>query len=123
MSPERPIPLSGSPLKPIGGNGPKSKPAIPDHDLIRCIGEGAYGEVWLARNVLGTYRAIKIVYRKSFREERTYEREFRGIQQFEPISRTNDGLLDVLQAGRNDDAGYYYYVMELADGEEMQNEK
>jgi len=115
MSPERPIPSSGSPLNPIGGIGPKSKPAIPDHELIRCIGEGAYGEVWLARNVLGTYRAIKIVYRKSFREERTYEREFRGIQQFEPVSRTNDGLLDILQAGRNDGAGYYYYVMELAD--------
>jgi WD40 repeat protein len=123
MSPDRPIRSSGSPLNSIGGIGPKSKPAIPDHELLRCIGEGAYGEVWLARNVLGTYRAIKIVYRKSFREERAYEREFRGIQQFEPISRTNDGLLDVLQAGRNDGAGYYYYVMELADDAGEESEK
>jgi WD40 repeat protein len=76
---------------------------------------GAYGEVWLARNVLGAYRAVKVVYRASFREERAYEREFRGIQNYEPISRTNDGLVDVLQAGRNDAAGYYYHVMELAD--------
>ncbi len=123
MLPERPIPSSGSPLNPISGNGPKSKPAIPDHELIRCIGEGAYGEVWLARNVLGAYRAVKIVYRKSFREERTYEREFRGIQQFEPISRTNDGLLDILQAGRNDGEGYYYYVMELADPVEAEEKR
>src|SRR6185436_5708047 len=41
----------------------------------------------------------------------------RSTAGFEPISRTNDGLLDVLQAGRNDDAGYSYYVMELADNE------
>jgi hypothetical protein len=31
--------------------------------LIRRIGQGSYGEVWLARNVMGTYRAVKIVYR------------------------------------------------------------
>ena len=94
---------------------PDSIPTIPDHTLVRCIGAGAYGEVWLGRSVLGALRAIKVVYRKSFREERGYEREFRGIHQFEPISRTNDGLLDILQVGRNDQAGYYYYVMELAD--------
>jgi len=30
---------------------------IPDHELLRRIGGGSYGEVWLARNVMGTYRA------------------------------------------------------------------
>ena len=31
---------------------------IPDHELIRCVGRGAYGEVWLARHArLGTLRA------------------------------------------------------------------
>ncbi len=88
---------------------------IPGHELVRCIGQGAYGEVWLARSVLGTYRAIKIVYRSRFRDDRTYEREFRGIQQFEPVSRTNEGLMDILHAGRDDEAGFYHYVMELAD--------
>src|SRR5262245_30058043 len=28
-------------------------PRIPDHELIQQIGAGAYGEVWLARNVIG----------------------------------------------------------------------
>ena len=65
-------------------------PVIPDHELIRCVGQGAYGEVWLARNVLGTYRAVKIVFRDSFSSDQPYEREFRGIQRFEPVSRTND---------------------------------
>src|ERR1041384_1485253 len=90
-------------------------PHVPDHTLLRCIGRGSYGEVWLARNVLGTPRAVKIVYRASFQNEKPYEREFSGMQKFEPLSRSHEGLMDVLQIGRNDQAGYFYYVMELAD--------
>lgn len=88
---------------------------VPDHALIRQIGSGAYGEVWLAKNIVGTYRAVKVVYRNSFKDSRPYEREYRGIQKFEPLSRSNDGFVDILQIGRNDDHGYFYYVMELAD--------
>jgi len=90
-------------------------PGIPDHELLRPIGRGAYGEVWLARTALGTERAIKVVYRSSFESERPFEREFSGIQRFEPISRAHEGFVDILQVGRNDAGGYFYYVMELAD--------
>ena len=27
---------------------------VPDHTLLRVVGRGAYGDVWLAENVLGT---------------------------------------------------------------------
>lgn len=99
-------------------SAPADRPAppVPDHELIRRIGEGAYGEVWLARSVVGTYRAVKVVHRDSFKDSRPYEREYRGIQKFEPLSRSNDGFVDILQIGRNDEAGHFYYVMELADG-------
>ena len=90
-------------------------PIVPEHELIRRIGAGSYGEVWLARNVVGTYRAVKVVYRKTFEHDRPYEREFGGMQKFEPVSRTHEGLVNVLQIGRNDPAGYFYYIMELAD--------
>lgn len=88
---------------------------IPDFRLIRPIGSGSYGEVWLARSVTGAYRAIKIVRRDRFDSERTFEREFRGIEAFEPVSRTHGNLLQVLHVGRNEAAGFYFYVMELAD--------
>src|SRR5262245_39416812 len=93
-------------------------PAIPDHELIRRIGQGSYGEIWLARNVIGVHRAVKIVYRAHFNDDKPYEREFQGIQKFEPISRSHPGLVDILQIGRNDGSGHFYYIMELADDEE-----
>ena len=94
---------------------PPETPIIPDHELIRLVGRGSYGEVWYARNALGTARAVKIVRRDRFDSDRPYLREFSGIQKFEPISRSHDGLVDILQVGRNDLAGFFYYVMELAD--------
>ncbi len=71
--------------------------------------------MWLARNVMGTFRAIKIIWKKQFESERPFEREFTGIQSYEPLSRSADGLVHVLQVGRNDAEGLFYYVMELAD--------
>jgi WD40 repeat protein len=90
-------------------------PAIPDHQLLRCIGRGSYGTVWLAHNTLGVYRAVKVVYRKSFSDHRPFEREWSGIRRFEPISRSHEGFVDVLQVGLNEPEGYFYYVMELGD--------
>ena len=90
-------------------------PDIPDFRILRPIGSGSYGEVWLARSVIGAYRAIKIVRRNQFDSEKSFEREFRGIQAFEPVSRTHGNLLQILHVGRNESAGFYFYVMELAD--------
>jgi WD40 repeat protein len=91
------------------------KPVVPDHELLVRIGGGSYGDVWLARSVVGTWRAVKVVFRDRFLDARPYEREFSGIQKFEPLSRSNEGFIDILQIGRNDAEGYFYYVMELAD--------
>lgn len=90
-------------------------PQIPDYTLIRCIGRGAYGQVWLGRNIMGGCRAIKIVFLESFETRHPFEREFAGIQRFEPISRSHEGLIHILHVGRHDEAGYFFYVMELAD--------
>lgn len=96
-------------------SSPAIHATIPDHELIELIGRGSYGEVWRARNVVGTQRAVKIVRRQRFDSDRPYLREFNGIQKFEPVSRQHDGVVDILHLGRADDDSYFYYVMELAD--------
>jgi hypothetical protein len=96
-------------------NSLRHAPVILEHETLRQIGRGAYGEVWLARSVTGALRAVKVVWREDYDHEESFEREFEALKRFEPISRRHPGLLPILQVGRNEEAGFYYYVMELAD--------
>jgi eukaryotic-like serine/threonine-protein kinase len=93
-------------------------PSVPDHELLRSIGIGSYGEVWLARSAIGSLRAVKVVYRDSFDHDRPYEREFEGLKKFEPLSHARESQVDIFHVGRNDAAGFFYYIMELADAVE-----
>ena len=108
-------PNHSAPETPAAAAPPAAPPVVPDHELIRLIGGGASGEVWLARNVLGTYRAVKIVYEKTPGHKHPFGGEFDGVMKFEPISRQHDGLVDILHVGGGGAAGYFYCVMELAD--------
>jgi eukaryotic-like serine/threonine-protein kinase len=90
-------------------------PPIPEHELIRPIGGGSCGSVWLAKNALGTFRAVKLIQADSSRHRGFFQSELNGVLKFEPVSRLHDGLVDILQVGGGREAGYFYYVMELAD--------
>jgi serine/threonine protein kinase len=92
-------------------------PRISGHTLLKCVGRGAYGEVWLASDVIGSFHAVKIIYRRSFANDAPFEREFRGIQRFTPVSRTHPGFVHILHVERDDHAGYFFYVMEAGDDE------
>jgi serine/threonine protein kinase len=91
------------------------KPTISDFTLIRLIGRGSYGDVWLARSLTGVYRAIKIVFRNRFTDAAPFEREFNGLKRFTAMSLPESGHLALLHVGQNEADGYFYYVMELAD--------
>jgi len=92
---------------------------VADYKLIERIGAGAYGEVWRARSTAtGALRAVKVVYRSTFNDDRPFNREFEGIKKFEGISRSHPSQLAIFHVGRNDAARCFYYVMELADGAE-----
>jgi CHASE2 domain-containing sensor protein len=91
-------------------------PATPGYELFHPpFAEGAYGKVWLAKNKSGQWRALKIVYLAKFENDADpYEREYAGVQKYQPISAAHPGLLRVefLSEKMPD---YFYYVMELAD--------
>lgn len=93
-------------------------PEIPDFELIRLIGHGSFGDVWIARNVSGALRAVKVVWRNRFADAEPYEREFRGLQRFAKISLESARQLALLHVGINAQEGFFYSVMELADDAE-----
>ncbi len=108
-----PLTLPLCKISPIPDQVSAQIPVVPDHELLRVIGRGAYGEIWIARTVTGGLRAVKIVYRSTFESERAFLREFEGMSAFEPISREHAGFVDILHVGRT--AEHLYYSMELAD--------
>jgi len=93
----------------------RQAPYIPNHEMVRSIGRGSYGEIWLARSLTGTWRAVKIVHRSTFESDKAFQREFEGMAKFEPLSRDDPGFVDILHVGRDEAGGFFYYVMELAD--------
>lgn len=89
---------------------------IADHQLLRRIGRGSYGEVWLAQTLTGSYRAVKVVHRSRFKNsQHPYEREFAGLKRFEPISHGHRNWVRILQVGQGEQGHYFYYLMDLAD--------
>jgi serine/threonine protein kinase len=114
--------LIASPAVPALPRGPDwaAQPGdfIGDHQLVRCVGEGAYGQVWLARNVIGTYAALKLVYRKKFSDDAPFEREFHGLKRFMPISSRHPGFVQIRHVGKSE--SFFYYVMEPGDDEVTQ---
>lgn len=94
-------------------------PTVPNHTVFQCIGAGSYGKVWLARDVMGQWRAVKAVYERKFgRDKRGYEREYEGIEAYGAVSLSHESLLPILHVGRDAKAGCFFYVMEAADQED-----
>ncbi len=89
-------------------------PEVPGHELLRIIGMGAYGEVWLARTPVGEYYAVKVVWREDFNNAEFYEQELAGNRLYQPLSQGNYGLAPLLHVGCHGNE-YFYCVMELAD--------
>ena len=89
---------------------------IADVRLIRKIGRGAYGEVWVVEDQLGHLQAAKIIEVDASEEESSpelSEKEWKGLQHYTEISREHPELLTIYRLGRS--RQFIYYLMDLAD--------
>ena len=102
----------------IDGNGQDDPdlptPKIPNYQLVKLIGQGSFGQVWIALDATNSPCALKIIHKRRTKEE-LFWKEFKGVQNYLPISRSNLGLVTILHVGVSEDDSFFYYTMELAD--------
>jgi hypothetical protein len=90
-------------------------PDTDDYEIFHSLGEGSFGKVWLARNAVNQWLALKAVYLARFGSSKPYDREFNGLLRYKPVSDKHPGLLRIEFVSKKKKQGYFYYVMELAD--------
>lgn len=90
-------------------------PDISNYVLLRLIGSGAYGDVYLARPVSGEPCAIKVVYRDRCKDAEHFQREQRAVQFFTRNTEKLQGMIAVTDLGSDEAQGIFWYAMPLAD--------
>lgn len=110
----------------VDSPSPNRGSQIPGFELIKSLGCGTFGEVWLGRHESGFYRAVKIVRRKSDGQAREVEKELSGLQHYlDEIPVGEPRQLSILPIGEVEGGREFYsplvggdgfcYLMELAD--------
>ncbi|HUT95685.1 MAG TPA: serine/threonine-protein kinase [Thermoguttaceae bacterium] len=99
--------------EPSGDRGPS--PRVPDFDLLRPIGRGGFGEVWLATNrTTGRLRAVKVIPLKPAGATDPAGREISSIARLEAsVQAERPHLLTIHHVGKT--ADFLFYVMDPAD--------
>jgi hypothetical protein len=92
-----------------------SPPDVPDFDLIRPIGRGGFGQVWLATNrTTGHLRAVKVIPLHRAGTSDPAGREIMSITRLEAnLRRQHPSLLVIHHVGKT--AEHLFYVMDAAD--------
>ncbi len=120
LSARKEAPVEPLPEKTVVMASPDQRlPDAPEYELFQPpLGEGGFGKVWLARNAIGQWQALKAVYQSTFGDNfGPYEAEFKGLQKYKPVSENHPGLLRIELVSRMKGEGYFYYVMELGDSQ------
>jgi eukaryotic-like serine/threonine-protein kinase len=90
-------------------------PEIPDFELVRLIGEGAFGQVWLARNLTtGSLRAVKTIPMRRSCGGDPAGREITSLARLESnLPAKHPNLMDIDHVGKAGE--HLFYVMAPAD--------
>ncbi len=93
----------------------RQSPEIPDFELVHLIGEGAFGQVWLAKNqTTGRLRAVKIIPMQRPGGGDSAGREITSLTRLEANLHTRHAnLMDIDHVGKT--TGHLFYVMAPAD--------
>ena len=118
-----PVPFSPVPFSPVAETPGKhgldtdrsplpraahnAEPSLPDYQLLRVLGRGGFGTVWLARNLLD-HGLVAVKRLKPGREG-----EIEGIRAYRRCASLHPHLLPILHVGQT--PGGVYYTMPLAD--------
>lgn len=101
------------------GEFERELPAIPNCQLLKAIGKGGMGEVWLAEELTNhKLQAVKFVFQRTIDDVSKFAREIEGVRLFAPLSRQYDGFVQILDVGLLPNGKGFWYVMELADNAE-----
>jgi serine/threonine protein kinase len=103
---------------PDGKAGPDAQdalPHVPDLELKRRIGQGGFGEVWLAANrATGRLRAVKLIPLRSAGRADPAGREIVSLTHLEAQAGMHHvNLLSIHHVGKTD--RHLFYIMDLAD--------
>jgi serine/threonine protein kinase len=88
---------------------------VPDFDLVRSVGRGGFGEVWLAVNrTTGQLRAVKVVPLRQAGETDAAAREIASLTRLQAcLGSPHPNLMTIHHVGKT--AEYLFYVMDPAD--------
>src|SRR5688572_5601931 len=92
-------------------------PRVPHHALLRQIEHDRRAEVWLACHADGEFRAVTVVRRNHFQDDKSFDQEWRDVVKHQALSATHDAWVSLLSCDRNVEQGYFYYVAQLGDDE------
>ena len=96
---------------------PAETPAIPGYRTLGLVGQGAYGQVWMAEETLtGLRRGLKVLPKVSPELPLDPARELAGIREYQQKSKDHPSLIQIYHV--DETPGCYYYAMELADNAE-----
>ena len=106
MSPHDPQAVSGE---------AQAAPNVPDLDLLRPVGSGGFGRVWLATNrTTGQFRAVKVIPLQRSGQANAAAREISSLTRLEAnLQCRHPNLLSIHHVGKT--AEHLFYVMDPAD--------